>query len=137
MTTHPSNDAAPGGAGAHVNELISASDSTNALAPIAPPVRHDAPETSRIAAAKVTSHTGTQRARVLAMLRERGTSGATDQEIQEALGLPTNSETPRRGELVKAGLVVASGRRRMTRSNCPATVWVLPEFAPRADGGAA
>lgn len=27
--------------------------------------------------------------------------------------------------------VVASGRKRKTRSNCPATVWVLSEFAPK------
>ena len=76
-------------------------------------------------------------AAVLSMLRERGEHGATDQEIQDALQLPSNTEIPRRWELVNAGAVVASGRKRKTRSNCPATVWVLSEFAPNPEGGAA
>lgn len=36
-----------------------------------------------------------------------------------------------------AGAVVASGRKRKARSNCPATVWVLSEFAPKPERGAA
>ncbi len=96
-----------------------------------PPVLNDAPDTSRIAAVRVGGHAGTLRAAVLAILRERGEHGATDQEIQTALDLPSNTEIPRRWELVKTGAVVASGRKRKTRSNCPATVWVLSEFAPK------
>jgi len=65
------------------------------------------------------------------MLRERGEHGATDQEIQDALQLPSNTQIPRRWELVKAATVVASGRKRKTRSNCPATVWVASEFASK------
>jgi hypothetical protein len=102
-----------------------------------PPVRNDAPETSRIAADRIAGHAGTLRAAVLDLLRERGEHGATDQEIQDALQLPSNTEIPRRWELVNAGAVVASGRKRKTRSNCPATVWVLSEFGPKAEGGAA
>lgn len=105
--------------------------------PLMPPVRNDAPETSRVAAGRIAGHAGTLRAAVLSMLRERGEHGATDQEIQDALQLPSNTEIPRRWELVNAGAVVASGRKRKTRSNCPATVWVLSEFAPKPEGGAA
>ena len=68
------------------------------------------------------------------MLRERGEHGATDQEIQDALQLASNTEIPRRWELVNAGAVVASKRKRLTRSNCPAIVWVLSEFAPKPEG---
>ncbi len=99
-----------------------------------PPVRNDAPETSRVAAGRIAGRTGTLRAAVLAMLRERGEQGATDQEIQDALELSSSTENPRRWELVNAGAVVASGRKRKTRSNCPATVWVLSEFGPKPEG---
>jgi hypothetical protein len=96
-----------------------------------PPVRNDAPEPSRIAAGRIAGHARTLRVAVLELLRERGEHGATDQEIQDALQLPSNTQIPRRWELVNAGAVVASGRKRQTRSECPATVWVVAEFAPK------
>jgi len=137
MNTPPRNDAAPlaGGAGVHCPK--SPPDSMFARLPLMPPVRNDAPETSRVAARRIAGHARTLRAAVLAMLRERGEHGATDQEIQDALQLPSNTQVPRRWELVKAGAAVASGQKRKTRSNCPATVWVLSEFAPKPEGGAA
>ena len=131
MNTPPRNDAAPSGNGASANRSNTSPDSTVARLPMMPPVRHDAPEMSRIAAGRIAGHAGTLRAAVLAMLRDRGEGGATDQEIQDALRLPSNTQIPRRWELVNAGAVVASGRRRKTRSNCPATVWVLAKFAPK------
>lgn len=134
MTTPPRDDAAPLAGGAGVNGPNTRSDSTLARLPLMPPVRNDAPETSRIAARRIARHAGTLRAAVLSMLRERGEHGATDQEIQDALRLPSNTEIPRRWELVNAGAVRASGRTRRTQSNRPATVWVLSEFA---EGGAA
>ena len=97
-----------------------------------PPAHHNAPAgTSSIAADRIAGYTVTLRAEVLSMLRERGEHGATDQEIQDALQLPSNTQIPRRWELVKAATVVASGRKRKTRSNCPATVWVASEFASK------
>ena len=111
MNTPPRNDAAPLAGGAGVNGPNTSPDSTFARLPLMPPVRNDAPETSRV-----------------------GEHGATDQEIQDALQLPSNTEIPRRWELVNAGAVVASGRKRKTRSNRPATVWVLSEFAPKPEG---
>ncbi len=137
MNTPPRNDAAPLAGGAGVNGPNTSPDSTFARLPLMPPVRNDAPQTSRVAAGRIAGHAGTLRAAVLALLRERGEHGATDQEIQDALQLPSNTEIPRRWELVNAGAVVASGRKRKTRSNCPATVWVLSEFAPKPEGGAA
>lgn len=90
MNTPPRNDAAPLAGGAGVNGPNTSPDSTFARLPLMPPVRNDAPETSRVAAGRIAGHAGTLRA-----------------------------------------AVVASGRKRKTRSNCPATVWVLSEFAPK------
>ena len=58
-------------------------------------------------------------------LVERGEYGATDQEMQAYLDLPNQSQTPRRWELVRAGLVMNSGRRRKTLSGRSAIVWVI------------
>jgi len=102
-----------------------------------PPVRKDAPATSRGAARRIAGHAGTLRTAVLAVLHDRGEHGATDQELQDVLGLPSNTEIPRRWELVNDAAVVASGRKRKTRSGCSATVWVLTEFAPKPEGGGA
>lgn len=133
----PGNDAAPGGAGAGVNGPNSCPNHSANAPPPVPQVRHDAPETSLVAADRIADHAGTLRAAVLAMLRERGDHGATDQEIQSALHLSSETEIPRRWELVNAGEVAASGRNRRTRSNRPAMVWVLSEFAPEpGEGGA-
>jgi hypothetical protein len=49
--------------------------------------------------------------------------GRTDEEIQDALGMPANTERPRRRELERAGLVRDSGRKRPTRSGRSAVVW--------------
>ena len=70
-------------------------------------------------------------------LKQCGTAGATDQEIQDALGLVSNTQIPRRWTLMNRGDVVNSGAKRKTRSNRGATVWVLREFAAKHEGGAA
>jgi hypothetical protein len=81
------------------------------------------PDTSREAAAEVMPRTGTQRREVLDYVTRRESLGATDAEIQAALYMSGNTERPRRIELVAAGFVHDSGRRRGG-----AIVWV------RADG---
>lgn len=53
--------------------------------------------------------------------------GATDDEIQLALGLEGHSQTPRRWELMKHGFVVDSGLRRKTSAGRSAVVWVAKE----------
>ena len=47
-----------------------------------------------------------------------------DEEIADYLKMSPSTARPRRIELVNAGLVVASDRRRPTRSGRMATVWV-------------
>lgn len=86
-------------------------------------VRRDHPETSRESARKIASKTSELRERILANLRVTGP--ATDEQIQERLSLDPSTERPRRVELVKQGLVVDSGKTRLTRSRRPATVWTV------------
>lgn len=50
--------------------------------------------------------------------------GMTDHELAERLGTSLQTAVPRRRELVIAGLVRDSGRRRKTPSGRRATVWV-------------
>jgi hypothetical protein len=71
------------------------------------------------------------RAKIYAMLVERGEMGATDEEMQ--LGIPMNPSTqrPRRGELADAGFVIESDKVRKTKSGRNAIVWVaVTDFVP-------
>lgn len=96
-------------------------------------VPHNGTDTS-IAAAKVARHGATaQYARMLAIYRERGTEGMTDEEMAEHTaksGEPIRPDAirPRRGALIADQLVVDSGTKRATRSGCMATVFVAKEF---------
>ena len=96
----------------------------------APPARHDAPSTSHDAARAIAPRTPRMREYVLNHIRRCGAWGATDFEGGEALGLRSQSYTPRRRELFKAGAVVDSGRRRRTASGRFAVVWLHRDFAP-------
>jgi hypothetical protein len=88
----------------------------------------DHPDTSHYAADRIRPRTGTQRARVLEFIQQADEFGATDEEIQDGLGLNPSSQRPRRQELQKAGWIVDSGGRRKTRSGASAIVWtVAPE----------
>ena len=61
----------------------------------------------------------------LHILRE-SERGATDDEIQKALGMKHQTETPRRSELEELGLIFAApGQFRPTRSGSLAIVWVV------------
>jgi hypothetical protein len=74
--------------------------------------------------------------RVLAFLVSRGADGATDEEAEKALRMKPQTYTPRRGELVKAGLVADTGRRRGTTSGRSAAVWVVTAHAMKhTEGG--
>jgi len=81
------------------------------------------PETSNEAAASVLPFAPTLQLRVLDHLRACGAHGATDDEGELALGLKPQTYTPRRGELVKLGLVIDTGARRRTASGYRAAVW--------------
>jgi hypothetical protein len=52
-------------------------------------------------------------------------TGGTDEELQDALGMNPNTQRPRRIELVERGLVRDSGRTRKTKSGRRATVWEI------------
>ncbi len=84
--------------------------------------------TSKAAAVRAEPKARTQRQRVYAYLRHAPT-GATDEQMQDALAMNPNTQRPRRIELVQAGSVRDSGRRQKTRSNRDAVVWIaeLPE----------
>jgi hypothetical protein len=93
--------------------------------------------TSSEAAARVESTRDTQRAEVLAAIRQAGPRGATDDELQAALGLDGSSERPRRWELWKLDRIQilrdATGAevKRLTRTSRRAVVWICTEPALR------
>lgn len=60
-------------------------------------------------------------AKVFAQIKLCG--GATDEELQVALGLNPSTQRPRRIELVEKGLVRDSGKTRKTAANRNAVVW--------------
>lgn len=118
----PRGDAAPPGSGAHVNSAIGAAELINL--PLTAPARRNAPGTSRTAADRIGIAAKALRAKVLDYIVERGNAGATDDEGEAVLGIKSQTYTPRRGELVKLGLVIDSGARRPTTSGRAAVVWV-------------
>ena len=82
-------------------------------------------DTSHAAAVSMEESAGTLRATVLKAIREAGGRGYTDEELQEQLDMPANTERPRRRELFLRNLIRASGERRTTRSGRQAAVWVV------------
>ena len=88
-------------------------------------VRADHPDTSHVAAATIP-RTGTLRRAVYDAIRRTGDEGLTDSELQRALNMEGNTERPRRVELIDAGLIKDSGRRRYEGGR-PMIVWVAVE----------
>ena len=80
-------------------------------------------DTSRAAAALIEPRTGSLRHQVFAYLRHHGP--ATDEKIQEELGMPASTERPRRVELVRDGLVADTGQRALTHSGRRAVLWAV------------
>jgi len=78
-------------------------------------------DTSREAAEQIEPTAGTERSRVLALLREVG--GLTDEQIQDRLEMNPSTERPRRVELCQMGFVHDSGEKAATRSGRRAVVW--------------
>ena len=86
---------------------------------------HQPRDTSVAAAAEIKESASTLRREVYACIKSRGSIGATDDEIQEALGMAGNTQRPRRRELESAGVIAAlPGIKRETRSGRKAQVWV-------------
>jgi hypothetical protein len=90
-----------------------------------PPSPKNAPETAHAAADAIAQTAGQLRAVVLSAIEKAGAAGATDEELQDRLGMPANTQRPRRWELERAGLVRDSGQRRPTKSGRNAVVWVV------------
>lgn len=92
-------------------------------------------ETSTEAAVRIDDERDTQRAAVRDAIRAAGSSGRTDDELQDLLGLDGSSERPRRWELWKLHqiriLCDARGEpvKRLTRTHRQAVVWVDTEVA--------
>lgn len=81
---------------------------------------HNGSATSRAAAEQIEPHAGTQRAAILAYIREH--DGATRQEICLALNMPNNSVCPRVLELIKLNLIRETTTTRQTTSGRSAFV---------------
>ncbi len=81
--------------------------------------------TSKAAAEAIKPRVGPLQAKILAYLQRWGVTGATDEEIQDYLDMPANTQRPRRRELQNMKLIENSGKTRATRSGRQAVVWVL------------
>jgi hypothetical protein len=81
--------------------------------------------TSVAAAFAALPNINAQHRQVYAYLHQQGPQGATDDELELALGLSHQGVSARRRELVLKGLVKDSGRQRKTSRNRMAKVWVL------------
>lgn len=85
---------------------------------------HNGTQTSREAAQSI-EHTITDSEMViLRHLRSLGQDGATDDEMERALGMPHQTVSARRNGLASRDMVLDSGERRLTRSGRRAIVWV-------------
>ena len=91
-----------------------------------PAQRHS--ETSVEAAEAIAPAAATLRLLVLAVLRKAGADGMTDEEMLAATGLQPSTGRPRRIELMQAGHVRDSGRKRETKSGRRAVVWIANTF---------
>lgn len=93
-----------------------------AAPPVPPPT--NASVTRRAASVAIRPHVAGQRAKILRVLHELGDAGATDAELQSLLNMRGDSERPRRIELVRDGLVLDSGRVRLSPAGRVAIVWI-------------
>jgi hypothetical protein len=87
-------------------------------------------DTSHNAAGEIHAKAPTLRALVFDRIKASGGYGMTDDEIQIALGMLLQTETARRNELLNAGAIVDSGKRRKTRHGRPAVVWIEAPLKP-------
>ena len=81
-------------------------------------------KTSRDAAIKARPKAPAHRTAILGYIMGRGTIGATNEEISEALDLKIQTVCPRMKELRESGDLVWSGEKRQTRSHSEANVWI-------------
>lgn len=87
-------------------------------------------ETSEAAAKSMRKAAVGDEARVYAFFEKMGTYGATDKEIEAALGMGHESASARRNGLVRKGKVKNSGDKRLSPSKHKVIVWVLGKGIP-------
>ncbi len=90
-------------------------------------VASSAQRTSILAAEKALPRSGTKRRRVYDYIVNRGLHGATDDEIQEALGIDGNTVRPTRGGLVEDGHIIDTGTTRKNKHGNECIVWRCAE----------
>lgn len=83
------------------------------------------PYTSFSAADLARISSGGRRRQVLEVLAYHG--DLTDEEIQDKISIPANTERPRRVELVDMGFVAATPYRRSTHAGVLSIVWGVTE----------
>lgn len=71
-----------------------------------------------------------RRREVLAAFGAAGSRGLTDAEVAELLGWSPNRVAPRRLELQRRNLIVATGKTRPTKFGRNAVVWRVTEASP-------
>ena len=86
-------------------------------------VAKNAKRTSQLAAEKALPKSGSKRRAVYDFIISRGFYGATDDEIQEALGMEGNTVRPTRGGLVEDGFIEDRGITRKNKHGNQCIVW--------------
>lgn len=87
----------------------------------------NARDTSKQAAERVKPNVAALRQRLLAELQVRGSTGATCDELEQALNLSHQTASARLREMNLKGAIVDSAKRRNTRSGRAAIVWHAKE----------
>lgn len=82
-------------------------------------------DTSEQAAIEAAPRSERERARLLRALQAAGAWGLTDEEMQDLLEMPGNTQRPRRREMEAMLLVTRSGLKRKTRAGRWAIVWIV------------
>lgn len=90
-------------------------------------IARNAQRTSVLAAEKALPRSGTKRRRVYDYIVNRGLHGATDDEIQDALGIDGNTVRPTRGGLVEDGHIIDTGITRKNKHGNECIVWRCAE----------
>jgi len=80
-------------------------------------IANNAQRTSVAAAMKALPRTGSMRRKVYEYIVGQGLRGATDQEIEKALGIDGNTVRPTRISLIKDGYIVWAGTFRKNKHN--------------------
>lgn len=93
------------------------------IEPLPPHQPHS--DTSKSAAVAIVSDRNALRKQVYDFIKSKGLNGATDEEIQDGLGMNPSTQRPRRVELWNKGSVLlAADMKRPTKSGRLAQVWV-------------